>query len=69
MAFYFLSLALRMIPVAVAYAIWAGMGTVLVALVAWLFMDQKLDLAGVVGLGLIISGVLVLNLFSRTLSH
>ncbi len=65
-AFYFLSLALRSIPVGVAYAIWAGVGIVLVATIAWIFHGQKLDVWAMVGIGLIISGVAVLNLFSRT---
>ncbi len=68
-AFYFLSLALRSIPVGVAYAIWAGVGIVLVATIAWIFHGQKLDLWAMLGIGLIISGVAVLNLFSRSGTH
>ncbi len=68
-AFFFLSLTLRTIPVGVAYAIWSGVGVVLITLVAWLWMDQKLDLAGVIGIGLIVAGVVVLNLFSKTSVH
>jgi multidrug transporter EmrE-like cation transporter len=68
-AFYFLSLALRAIPVGIAYAIWAGVGVVLVAAIAWIFHGQKLDAWAVVGMGLIISGVAVLNLFSKTTAH
>ena len=68
-AFYFLSLALRSIPVGVAYAIWAGVGIVLVATIAWIFHGQKLDLWAMIGIGLIISGVAVLNLFSRSGTH
>ena len=68
-AFYFLSLTLRVIPVGVAYAIWAGAGIALVVLIAWLLFGQSLDLPGVIGIALIIAGVVVLNLFSRTLSH
>src|SRR5687768_1867881 len=66
LAFYFLSLAIRSIPVGVAYAIWAGVGIVLVASIAWIFHGQKLDVWAFVGMGLIVSGVAVLNLLSRT---
>ncbi|WP_441965480.1 DMT family transporter [Microvirga sp. 2MCAF38] len=65
LAFYFLSLTLRTIPVGIAYAIWSGIGIVLIALVGWILFDQKLDLAAIVGLGLIIAGVLVVNLLSK----
>jgi small multidrug resistance pump len=68
-AFYFLSLALQSIPVGVAYAIWAGVGIVLITLVAWLLYGQALDAAAIVGLGLIIAGVVVLNVFSRAVVH
>lgn len=68
-AFFFLSLTLRSIPVGVAYAIWSGAGVVLITLIAWLAFDQKLDLAGFLGIGLIVSGVVVLNLFSKTTVH
>lgn len=65
-AFYFLSLALRSIPVGVAYAIWSGVGIVLVTAAGWVLYKQKLDAAGFVGIGLIIAGVMVLKLFSQT---
>lgn len=65
-AFYFLSLTLRTIPVAVAYAVWSGIGIALVALAGLVFYGQKLDAAGIVGIGLIVAGVLVLNLLSRS---
>ena len=68
-AFYFLSLALKSIPVGVAYAIWAGVGIVLVATIAWIFHGQKLDVWAMVGIGLIISGVAVLNLLSGSKTH
>ena len=68
-AFYCLSQTLKTIPVGLAYAIWSGVGTVLIALVGWLFYQQKLDLAAILGMALIVSGVLVLNLFSSTVSH
>jgi small multidrug resistance pump len=53
----------------VAYAIWAGLGVVLVTLVAWLLYGQRIDLPGLIGIGLIIAGVVVLNLFSSTSVH
>lgn len=68
-AFYFLSLALKSIPVGIAYAVWAGLGIVLVAGIAWLLHGQKLDGWAFVGIGLIVSGVAVLNLLSKTSAH
>lgn len=68
-AFFFLSLTLKTIPVGIAYAIWSGAGTALVTLVAWVFMGQKLDAAAGIGILLIIAGVLVLNLCSKSAAH
>ena len=68
-AFYFLSLALKMIPVGIAYAIWSGVGIVLIWGVGLILFKQKLDLPAILGLVLIIAGVLVINLFSQTVSH
>ncbi|WP_157314911.1 multidrug efflux SMR transporter [Chitinibacter sp. GC72] len=65
-AFYFLSLTLRSIPLGMAYALWSGIGIVLVSIVGWLLYRQSLDLPAMVGIALIISGVLVINLFSRS---
>jgi multidrug transporter EmrE-like cation transporter len=65
-AFYFLSLTLRTIPVGVAYAVWSGLGIALVTGIAWVLFGQRLDAWGVVGIGLILSGVLVLNLLSKS---
>ncbi|MEM8955989.1 MAG: SMR family transporter [Verrucomicrobiota bacterium] len=64
-AFFFLSLTLRSIPVGIAYAIWSGVGVSLVTLIAWIAFGQRLDFAGILGIGLIVSGVIVLNLFSK----
>jgi small multidrug resistance pump len=69
LAFYFLSLTLKTIPVGIAYAVWSGIGVTLVALIGWLVFGQKLDFAAVAGMGLIIAGVIVLNLFSGTAQH
>jgi small multidrug resistance pump len=68
-ALYFLSLTLRTIPVGVAYAIWSGIGVALVTLVAWIFFRQRLDWAAILGLSLILAGVLVLYLFSKTVGN
>lgn len=68
-AFYFLSLALKSIPVGVAYAVWAGLGIVLITVIAWLLYGQKLDAGAIVGIALILSGVVVLNLFSKAAVH
>ena len=68
-AFYFLSLTLRQIPVGIAYAVWSGAGTVLITLIGVLVFRQKIDLAGVVGIALIVAGVLVLNLLSSNSAH
>lgn len=68
-SFYALSLALKTIPVGVAYAIWSGVGIVLISVVGWVVFRQRLDLAAIAGLGLIIAGVLVVNLFSSSAGH
>ncbi len=65
-AFYFLSLVLRSIPVGIAYAIWSGVGIVLVTLVAAVLYGQKPDAAAVAGMALIVAGVVVINLFSKS---
>ena len=68
-AFYFLSLTLKTVPVGVAYAIWSGAGVALIALVGWAFLGQRLDAPAILGLALIVAGVVVINVFSRTVSH
>jgi small multidrug resistance pump len=68
-AFYFLSLVLKTVPVGVAYAIWAGMGIVLIALVSALVYKQVPDLPAMIGMLLILAGVIVINVFSKTVSH
>ena len=68
-AFYCLSLVLKTIPVGVAYAIWSGLGIVLITGVAWVVYDQEIDLAAAVGMGLIVAGVVVLNVFSGSVKH
>lgn len=68
-AFYFLSLTLKAIPVGIAYAIWAGLGIVLISLAGWLVFGQQLDLATIIGMFLIIMGVIVINVFSKVSLH
>jgi small multidrug resistance pump len=68
-AFYFLSLALRSIPVGIAYAIWAGLGVVCVTAIAWVGYGQKLDMAAIAGMILIVTGVVVMYVFSSSVSH
>jgi small multidrug resistance pump len=68
-AFYFLSLTLTTIPVGIAYAVWSGVGVTLIAAIGWLFLGQKLDAAALAGMGLIVAGVVVLNLFSKAAAH
>ena len=69
LSFYFLSIALRVLPVGVVYGIWSGLGIVLIALAGYVIFGQTLDLAAILGLGLIIAGVLVLHLFSNATQH
>ena len=66
LAFYLLSLTLKHIPIGIAYAVWSGAGTALITLIGVLAFRQKIDLAGICGIALIIAGVLVLNLLSRS---
>jgi len=68
-AFYFLSLTLRTMSIGVAYAIWCGAGIILIALIAWLVLGQKLDLRAILGMALIVAGVAVINLFSSSVRH
>ena len=68
-SFYFLSFTLKTIPVGIAYAIWSGLGMVLILLVGWVLFKQKLDAPALMGMGLIIAGVLVMNLFSKGIPH
>lgn len=67
--FYFFSLALKFIPLGVAYAVWGGLGIILTAAVSVVVFKSKLDLPAILGILLIISGVIVLNFFSKTNSH
>ncbi|MES2073983.1 MAG: multidrug efflux SMR transporter [Pseudomonadota bacterium] len=68
-AFYMLSRVLSTIPVGIAYAIWSGAGIVLVSLVGLFFYKQRLDFPAMLGIGLIIAGVVVMQVFSKTSAH
>jgi small multidrug resistance pump len=68
-SFFFLSLVLRTLPVGIAYAIWSGLGIVLISMVGVIWFKQSLDLPALVGLGLIVAGVVVVNLFSKSVGH
>lgn len=68
-SFYCLALTLRVIPMGVVYAVWSGIGIVLITLVGWLLFNQKLDLPALLGIGLIAAGVVVMNVFSKNLGH
>ncbi|BBB67375.1 multidrug transporter [Undibacterium sp. YM2] len=69
LAFYFLSLTLRVIPVGVAYAVWSGVGIVLVTLIGWFLFGQKLDMPALIGIAFIMAGVIIMNVFSRAAAH
>ncbi|WP_163648197.1 SMR family transporter [Modicisalibacter sp. 'Wilcox'] len=69
LAFYLLTLVLRSLPVGVAYAVWAGLGIVLVSLLGVVWFGERLDGPAVLGMGLIIAGVVVIQVFSRVSAH
>ena len=68
-AFWLLSFCLRSIPTGVVYALWSGMGIVLITAVAWVVYQQKLDAPALLGIALILAGVAVINLFSKAVNH
>mgnify|MGYP002628927850 FL=1 len=65
-SFYFLSVTMRSMPIGVIYAIWSGLGVVLVTLVGWLVFKQHLDLPALIGISLIIAGVVIMNVWSKS---
>ncbi len=69
LAFYFLSLTLKTIPVGVAYAVWSGVGIVGVSIIGWLVFKQKLDFPALLGMAFILVGVLIMNVFSKSVAH
>ena len=68
-AFYCLSITLRTVPMGVAYALWSGLGIVLITAAGWLLYRQRIDAAALLGMALIVAGVAVIQLFSRTTAH
>ncbi len=68
-AFHFLALTLKTIPIGVAYAIWAGAGVSLVAVVGWVIFGQKLDAPAIIGMALIVAGVVIMQAFSKVSAH
>ncbi len=69
LSFWLLSLTLKALPVGVVYALWSGLGILLIALIGFAVFGQKLDLAAVLGMGLILAGIVVINLFSNATHH
>lgn len=69
LSFYLLTFSLRVLPTGIAYAIWSGVGIVLISLISWIVYGQRLDLPAIAGLALIIAGVAVINLFSKSVGH
>ena len=68
-SFYLMALALKVIPVGIAYAIWSGVGILMIAIIGFAAFGQKLDLPAILGMGLILVGILVIHLFSATSTH
>ncbi|WP_236329057.1 SMR family transporter [Enterobacter quasihormaechei] len=68
-AFWSLTIPMRTIPTGIIYAVWSGAGIVLISLAGWIIYGQKLDMAALTGIGLIIAGVMVINLFSNSTGH
>ncbi|MGC8508737.1 MAG: DMT family transporter [Thiomonas sp.] len=69
LAFYLLSRTMQTIPMSISYAVWSGVGIVLITLIGYVVYRQTLDLPALIGLGLILAGVLVIHLFSRSVAH
>lgn len=64
-AIYFLSLTFKVIPIGIAYALWSGAGIILVSAVGWIYYKQHLDVAAIIGLGFMIIGIVIINVFSK----
>ena len=69
LAFYFLSLPIRTLPVGVVYAFWSGIGIVLITAIGWFWFRQTLDAPALIGMAMIVAGVVTINLFSNSLTH
>ncbi len=68
-SFYFMTLVLRSLPIGITYAIWSGLGIVLISIIGALLYNQIPDIPAMIGMGLIVAGVIVIHLFSKTVSH
>ncbi|MGX9353895.1 DMT family transporter [Roseobacteraceae bacterium S113] len=68
-AFYMLALTLRTIPVGIAYALWSALGILFIAIIGWVVFGQRLDLPALLGMAMIIAGIVVIQVFSKTVSH
>jgi small multidrug resistance pump len=64
-----MALTLKVLPVGITYAVWSGLGIISISIIAYFAFGQKLDLAAILGMGLIVAGILVINLFSKTAVH
>lgn len=69
LSFYLLTIVMRSLPTGVTYAIWSGLGVVLISLFGYFYANEKLDMAAWIGMSLIVLGVVVINVFSKTVSH
>jgi small multidrug resistance pump len=69
LAFYFMTISLRVIPLGIMYAIWSGLGIVMISMIGWIMYKQSLDFAAMLGIGMIVAGVLVIHLFSKSVVH
>jgi small multidrug resistance pump len=69
LSLYFLSIAMRTLPVGIIYALWSGLGIILIVGAARFFYQQTLDMPALLGLGLIVAGIIIINLFSKSLPH
>lgn len=68
-SFYLLALTLKYMPVGIMYALWSGLGIILISLIAFVYFGQRLDWPAIIGLSLIIAGIVVINVFSKTALH
>lgn len=68
-SFYMLSITLKSLPMGITYAIWSGVGIVLISLIGWFYFKQQLDIASLIGMALIVAGVIVINVFSSSITH
>ncbi|NSY38850.1 multidrug efflux SMR transporter [Leisingera sp. ANG59] len=68
-SFYMMGLTLKYMPVGIVYAIWSGLGILLIAVIAFIVFGQKLDLPAVIGMVLIMSGIVIIHLFSKSSGH